>query len=136
MLWIYSFTICQCINMIHVTERWRPFSDYVSLHSLGRPWSRWSTQSGGVPSSSYESYSAVKRKVYTCTLQVFSIHEFYFIHRQYIFIINSKDFQTSKDVIFPYLILWLLIVFLIINTPSSNKLEIKELKSSCLFRRV
>ena len=65
--------------MLHVTERRRPFGDDVPLHCMGRSWSRWSTQSGGVPSSSHESYSTVKRKVYTCTLQVLSIHGFYIL---------------------------------------------------------
>ena len=43
---------------------------------MGRSWSRWSTQSGGIPSSSHESYSSVNREIHTRTLQVSDIRKY------------------------------------------------------------
>ena len=93
---MYSFTICQCKDMFHVTERRRPFGDDVPLHCMGRSWSRWSTQSGGVSSSSHESYSPVKRKVYTCTLQVFPFTSFSF----YTWTIHNHDIFRSLSYVY------------------------------------
>ena len=66
--------VCMPDNVLchydYTSETTRLCGDDVSLHSMGRSRSRRSTQSGGIPSSSYESYSQVNRKIYTCALQV------------------------------------------------------------------
>ena len=61
------------ILYIWYIEKTGSSGDYVSLHSVGRPWSSWSPQSGCVPSSGHESYSSIYRKIHTSTLQVSDI---------------------------------------------------------------